>query len=179
MHVKNIDQLVYQKNTRNRMRKPHILTSRWVTSLFTISIIITLFCCDAIEFIETSAKTRDEAAKKGIAGQGRWVPLEIFSNKVRDIKIKYDIDTNEVWARYVDNIDRIINNKYCYIIDDRKEIDLPRKRRSKKIKWWPKDLMDKEFGDLPNHYVYYECKDEGFLAKEYKSNIIYYWHLYQ
>jgi hypothetical protein len=126
-----------------------------------------------METVQYAYSTRDEAVRDQVVGEDKLIPEKILPQSAKDIHLKFNTDTNEVWLTFrYSLIESFPTANWCHKITE-KELVYPRQNRDR---WWPKALS--ESGN-PSHksttvYEYFQCKKGGNMASD-RNGTAYYW----
>jgi hypothetical protein len=145
-----------------------------------ILIFFTLFLKCDFESPEEVYSDYNTAIESEIFGDGKWVPVSLLPSSAKNIHVKYDIDSNEVWLLFdYDSISSLNIKSICLRILIRKEM-LPRYNRSAEISWWPSSITNQTgYSKMDEEFVFYNCMAiyDGMVAIDAKRKKFYYWSL--
>ena len=136
------------------------------------AVLLVLFTSCSILDCETSESyypTRQAAVDDGAFKRG-WIP-EYLPQSMYEIHEMHDIENNESWMTFKFNLyDLTLLGKKCKTVKE-DDVALPR-ARSKRIPWWPKDLIDNSRVKIPNtkSYIFYDCTAVSYLNKSQSKN---------
>jgi hypothetical protein len=118
----------------------------------------------------------------GVIGKDKWIP-DILPPSSKDIRARRNIDTLEGWLSF--NFDPAENSSILQSCQQIVEacVLLPNARRSRRISWWPRNLVDGMDDSLKkaSGYAYYQCGGKeyqyGTLALGVEKNKAFYWDI--
>jgi hypothetical protein len=103
--------------------------------------------------------------------EGGWLPTFLPADSHR-IKLRYDVDTNEVWVAFESNGGNSEPiRRECKPIGT-SDVRLVRTQP----RWWPESMSAQQtLSQLPSSHVYYKCADGSFVALSRMGESSYYW----
>jgi len=133
-------------------------------------LIVLLFLISACSETVDSEYSTLEVAKKENAIRTGLIP-EWLPDTSREIKVAYDISTNEKIVAFQYKITEGWNPlKICEQIDPS---DPPKSKFNRS--WWPEDVPGNK--DSTSRYTYYTCENgDSFLAAHPKGGQAFYWN---
>jgi hypothetical protein len=144
-----------------------------------LSVFFIWYGCERMETVEQTYPTYDAATKAGAVGRDKWIP-DFLPQSATDIRERHNLDTNEIWLTFQFNSQNVaaMVKKSCHqVAEDR--VSFPATTRSRKISWWPKDLVDDSNAARKPEpgYTYYQCdtREGGVLAVAREKNRGFYW----
>jgi hypothetical protein len=138
---------------------------------FALSVIILLItaACERVESVYPDARA---AISAGEIERG-WIPA-FLPPSAKDIHVKYDLDTNEVWLRFSMDPSEVgsIENS-CRRIETVEAV-LPERAGF----WWPERLTEEQGSALHQSggYTHYRCENGGSIAIKRAGREVLYWH---
>lgn len=150
-------------------------------------LVVASFCLTRWHYI---GETREEfyenldAAKKGDAMHGGWIP-QVLPESAYDIYVAYDLDTNNVWARF--RFDKRDINRLIRETKEVNRIELDKiEFASSRFKWWPQNLtrqflerrQDVKLYRYDETFTYADNRQEtisSFFIIDMESDTAYYW----
>lgn len=148
--------------------------SRFVAIWLIVVGLAVLTNCKRMESRENSYVDYEAAMNAGEMSRG-WIPAYI-PKSAKEIRLKYNIDTNQVWLFFRFNSSDIGLLLHSCEESIQNEINYPRESPN----WWSKDLrvvsIDKNKLESSS-FLFLKCTDKGSMAIDDKRNQAYYWHL--
>lgn len=112
-----------------------------------------------------------QAARDAGAMERGWIP-QFASTDATKVRLRHDLDTNEVWLQYFFPI-----GKGAFTIGSCQPIDGAHvvKPRERAGRWWPSELTQKTPNEENLSFSYYRCLDGGFIAIDQQDGLAYFW----
>ena len=127
-----------------------------------------VLACTRIDIVEKDFSDAAALRAEGVVSRG-WIS-DALPLKAQKIKLRTNVDTNEVWAKFVappDAVDAIMRS--CPRVEIQ-TIDLP--RTSAGI-WWPDYLIATDFAR--ERARFFRCADGGVFAASTSDTFVYFW----
>jgi hypothetical protein len=122
-----------------------------------VGLTITLWItgCAQLEMRDDTYNTYEEASAEGAIGKRGLLPAYI-PGSATDIRVCFDIDTQETWARF-----RFAKGDFSLLVRYSEEVSpadviYPRPGSTKWVRWWPKDLLNPPT-ESGSRYRFYRC----------------------
>lgn len=129
---------------------------------------IVLAGCGRTELVEADYDDLASMRSKGAISKG-WVS-EAIPTTATQIKLIANIDTNEVWGRFLSAGGELEALSQACPLTNANAQDLP---RSAAAPWWPDTLVEKGFKG--NSFKYFRCSDGGIFASSSNEKFTYFW----
>lgn len=129
---------------------------------------IAISACTRMDTIERDYSDAAGLRADGVVSRG-WVS-DALPFKAQQIKLKTNVDTNEVWAKFVAppaDVEAIARS--CPRVDIQ-AVDLP---RASSGAWWPDYLIAAGFAR--ERAAYFRCADGGIFAVPTSETHVYFW----
>ena len=124
--------------------------------------------CTRMEVVERDYSDAAALRADGVVSRG-WVS-DALPVKAQQIKLKTNVDTNEVWAKFVAppaDVEAISRSCPRFEIQ---AVDLPRTSAGA---WWPGYLIAAGFAR--ERAAYFRCADGGVFAVPASEAFVYFW----
>jgi hypothetical protein len=135
--------------------------------------IVLVVGCERLDVIENNYADMADAISSGAVAAGR-IP-DFLPPQARDIKEVHNVDTHEVWVRFLIGHDGEEEIKEVCVLLDYQDVSFPRKV----VRWWPSDLtVARELSKEEAEYTFYACDRNSFMATRdsgYVNLTAYYW----
>jgi len=142
--------------------------------LHTLAVFIVLFNLAGCspDIVEKDLSDLREAREKGVLKEGGWLP-ELLPASSREIRLRYDVDTNEVWIGFDRSAAELAPmDRECAPVDPG-SIVFPRKVP---WLWWPDELTgDPATPKAGKRFDFYRCRDGGVVAVASGGGRSFYW----
>ena len=140
---------------------------RWLLAAF--SIFTGLASCTRTDIVERDYIDSVALRADGVVAKG-WVS-DAFPAEARQIKLKTNIDTNEVWARFEASPADFEKMPSSCPVANIQAVDLP---GANATPWWPDYLVASGF--VAGRAVFFRCGDGGIFAVPTNDSVAYFWH---
>ncbi len=129
--------------------------------------------CKRMESNENYYVDYEAAMKAGEISRG-WIP-DYMPKSSKEIRLKYNIDTNQVWLFFRLNSSDVGLLLQSCEESTQNEIKYPHESPN----WWSKDLriVSTDKKKLQSSFLFLKCNDGGSIAINDKRNQAYYWHI--
>ena len=125
----------------------------YATWCWRISVALIASACIACEHTEEHYASLEEAVRAGEVKRG-WIPPDL-PKSAREIRLKYDVDTNEVWMSF--SLDEENVRKFCDGLNKATPSDVSWPYRvSERVEWWPDPLRNAASFERSRVYELYE-----------------------